>query len=266
MDMTTCFELRGWRVTIRTFSIATALWLTTSLSTAAAQSITGRVVDGDTNTQIAAAEIMLIQIDSSSRTMSDARGAFRVRAIPGMWTLRVKALGYDDLITQPLQVAAGEHLSVVVMLTAKPLELPPVTVIARSNRALSALEEFEKRAKRKGFGYFMDRKAIERAPAMVTSDLLRRVPGALVAHDRVSFRGCEDATYLVDGMPVYGIGGNVPGDPGLTATEWVNSIVAPEDIAGIEVYRGDVGVPAELVTYAGRGTGSCGLVAIWTKR
>src|SRR5687767_1217743 len=119
---------------MRTFpASAAALLIAVCVETATAQTITGRVVDGDTNTQIAAAEILLVQIDSSARTISDAKGAFRFRAIAGMWTLRVKALGYDDLVTQPLQVAASEHLSIVVMLTAKPLELPPVTVIARSN-------------------------------------------------------------------------------------------------------------------------------------
>jgi hypothetical protein len=117
---------------------ASAILLTSWCNTTSAQTITGRVVDGDTNAQVVAAEIMLVQIDSSARTISDAKGAFRFRAIPGMWTLRVNALGYDELITQPLEVAPNEHLSIVVMLTAKPLELPPVTVIARSNRAFRA--------------------------------------------------------------------------------------------------------------------------------
>lgn len=245
---------------------ASAILLTSWCNTTSAQTITGRVVDGDTNAQVVAAEIMLVQIDSSARTISDAKGAFRFRAIPGMWTLRVNALGYDELITQPLEVAPNEHLSIVVMLTAKPLELPPVTVIARSNRALSALEEFQRRAKLNRFGYFMDQKTIERYPAMVVSDLMRRVPGAWTTRDRVSFRGCYDALYLIDGMPVYEIGGGSPDSPGQTATEWVNSIVSPEDIAGIEVYRGDVGVPAELMRHMGAGTNSCGLIAIWTKR
>lgn len=232
----------------------------------AAQTVSGRVIDGDTNTQIAAAEIMIVQIDSSSRTISDANGAFRVRAAPGIWTLRVKALGYDDLVTPPLQIEKSEHLSVIVTLTAKPLEIAPITVVARSNRRLSALDDFHNRARRNAFGYFMDQKAIEKYPVFQVSDLLRRAPGAWVYNNRVSFRGCYDARYLIDGMPVYGVSARSDGDPGMTATEWVNSIVSPNDVAAIEIYRGEP-IPAELMApILTSGDNSCGLIAIWTKR
>lgn len=245
---------------------ATVLLLTLCLRTAAAQSVSGRVVDGDTNAQIAAADLMIVQIDSSSRTITDARGGFRVRAAPGIWTLRVKALGYDDLVTPPMKIEKGEHLSVVVTLTAKPLEIAPVTVVARSNRRLSALDEFNERARRNAFGYFMDQKAIERYPAFEVSDLLRRAAGAWVHNNRVSFRGCYDARYLIDGMPVYGVGSRSANEPGMTATEWVNRLVSPNDIAAIEVYRGEP-IPAELMTpMLTSGDNSCGLIAIWTKR
>jgi hypothetical protein len=87
------------------------LLLTACVSTAAAQTITGRVVDATTNERVRAAEVMIIQIYSSARTISDTVGA-RFRAIPGMWTLRVQALGYEDLVTQPLFVVEKEHSAV----------------------------------------------------------------------------------------------------------------------------------------------------------
>ena len=46
--------------------------------------------------------------------------------------------------------------------------------------------------------------------------LLRRVPGAWVERNRVMMRGCDDALYLIDGMPVTPLGDE-------TATEAVNS-------------------------------------------
>jgi hypothetical protein len=240
---------------------ATAFFLTACIGTAAAQTITGRVVDATTNARVRAAEVMIVQIDSSAKTLTDTAGAFRFRAIPGMWTLRVHALGYEDLITQPLLVAEKEHLSIIVLVSSQPIEIAPITVIARSNRLLTRLDEFNNRMKKNAFGYFLDQKAIERMPAFFVSDLLRRAPGAWVERNRVMMRGCEDAHYLIDGMPVYPIGEE-------TATEAVNSMISPSDIAGIEVYRGDASIPVELSVQirAGNTSGSCGLVAIWTKR
>ena len=240
---------------------ATSLLLATCVTSAAAQTITGRVVDVDTNARVRAAEVLIVQIDSSGRTITDSLGAFRVRAIPGMWTLRVSALGYEDLVTPPLLVGEKEHLSIVVVLSMKPLDIAPLTVIARSNRALSRLDAFRERMKRNSFGYFVDQKAIERMPAHTVSDLLRRAPGTWVERNRVVMRGCNDALYLIDGMPVHPIGDE-------TSTEAVNSMLSPTDIEGIEVYRGDAIVPMELRLHMGTANtaGACGLIAIWTKR
>jgi hypothetical protein len=180
----------------------TALLLTACISPAAAQTITGRVVDATTNARVRAAEVMIVQIDSSAKTLTDSLGAFRFRAIPGMWTLRVQALGYEDLVTQPLLVAEKEHLSIIVLVSTKPIEIAPITVVARSNRALTRLDDFHNRMKRNAFGYFLDQKAVEKMPATFVSDLLRRTPGAWVERNRVMMRWCEDAHYRTGGMRV----------------------------------------------------------------
>lgn len=241
--------------------IATAFLLGVGISTAAAQTITGRVVEVDTNTPIRAAEVMIIQVDSSYRTVSDEKGAFRLPAAIGMWTLRVQALGYEPLTTQPMTIDKKEHLSVVVVMSMQPIDIAPITVIARSNRILSKLDEFYERKKKSGFGYFLDQKQIERMNGHEVSDLLRMVPGAWVERNSVRMRGCGDAHYVVDGMPIYPIGGE-------TATEAVNAMVSPTDIAGIEVYRNEATAPMELTVNLWRNMGqsSCGIIAIWTKR
>src|SRR5688572_3946492 len=132
---------------MRTIAL-TALLLSAFITPATTQTITGRVVDGETNARIRAAEVMIVQIDSSAKTITDTLGAFRFRAIPGMWTLRVQALGYEDLFTQPLTVGDKEHLSIIVLVSTKPIEIAPITVIARSNRALTRLDEFHNRMKK----------------------------------------------------------------------------------------------------------------------
>jgi hypothetical protein len=137
----------------------------------------------------------------------------------------------------------------------------PLYVIATTRRAPTALEAFHQRKKRAAFGYFLDEKAIARIPAFEVSDYLRRIPGARHGRDNVQLRPyCRDANYLVDGLPVIGM-------QSFTATELVNSMVSTADVAAIEVYKGDVGIPAELmIALPGAGTGSCGIVAIWTRR
>jgi hypothetical protein len=240
--------------------IATIAFMLTTIASAESQTISGRVVDADNNSRVRAAEIMIVQIDSSARTITDSAGAFRFRAIPGMWTFRVRALGYNDLVTPPLQLGEKEHISVVVLMSAQPLALAPLTVVARSNRALSQLEAFNSRRRNNAFGYFLDEKAIERKGAFNVSDLLRTAPGVRVERDRVQMRGCPDAQYLLDGLPVTPLGEE-------TATEAINAMISPSDIAGIEVYRGDAAVPVELaVAFRGATAGACGVVAIWTKR
>jgi hypothetical protein len=241
-------------------SVIVVAFLLTFIASADGQTITGRVVDADNNGRVRAAEVMIVQIDSSARTLSDSSGGFRFRAIPGMWTLRVRALGYEDLITAPMQLGEKEHISVVVLMSVKPLAIAPLTVVGRSNRALSQLDSFNDRRKKNAFGYFLDEKAIERKGAFAVSDLLRTAPGARVERDRVQVRGCPDVQYLLDGLPVMPLGEE-------TATEAVNAMVSPADIAGVEFYRGDAAVPVELaVAFRGATVGACGVVAIWTKR
>lgn len=244
---------------MRCASALTAFVLT-AIATANAQTITGRVVDADNNGRIRAAEVMIVQIDSSARTITDTMGGFRLRAISGMWTLRVQALGYESVVTPPMMLGEKEHLSVVVLMSAKPLALAPLTVVGRSNRALSQLEAFYDRKKKNAFGYYLDQDAIEKRGGFDITDVLRSVPGLRVERDRIQMRGCADAQYLLDGLPVMPLGEE-------TATEAVNAMISPADIAGIEVYRGDAAVPLELqVAFRGAIGNACGVIAIWTKR
>jgi hypothetical protein len=42
----------------------------------------------------------------------------------------------------------------------------------------------------------------------------------------------------------------------------VDELVAPQDLAGVEIYNGMGGVPSELMTATAN---PCGTVALWTK-
>ena len=44
-------------------------------------------------------------------------------------------------------------------------------------------------------------------------------------------------------------------------------MVATADVGAIEVYKGDAGIPADLmIALPSAAAGSCGVVAIWTRR
>ena len=242
--------------------LVTMLLVAINALPARAQTITGRIVD-DSNRRIGAAEVVLLQLDTSANTITDSTGTFRFRVKPGAWKLHVKALGYAELASNLMIVNKNERMSVVIVMTTTPVEILPLYVVARTRRPATGLEGFHQRMNtgRGGFGYFIDQKAIERWAPFQVSDILRRVPGATVLHDRVSLRAhCSDAVYLIDGMPISPGGGE-------TATDVVNMMLSASDVAGVEIYKADGVLPGELMMAARPGTsGVCGVVAIWTKR
>lgn len=239
-----------------------ALLLVGLASTALGQAtITGTVMDSVSNTRVAAAQVVLFQVGSSQTAITDSTGRFRFEIEPGMATIRITALGYGELSSGVLVVEKHERLSILAFVSTAPLEVLPLYVVAKSRRPPTALEGFHQRKKRGGFGYFLDEKAIARISAFEVSDYLRRIPGVRRGRDNVQLRPyCSDANYLVDGLPVLGM-------QGMSATELVNSMVSTADVAAIEVYKSDIAVPAELmIASSGMSAGSCGIVAIWTKR
>src|SRR5687767_4880014 len=212
--------------------LVTTLLVASCTLPARAQTITGRIVD-DSNNRIGAAEVVLLQSDTSAKTVTDSTGTFRFRAKAGAWKLHVSALGYGQLASNLLVLEKNERVSVVIVLTTTPVEILPLYVIAKTRRPATGLEGFRDRMNksRGGFGYFIDEQTIQRQAAFHVSDILRRVPGAIVLNDRVSLRPhCTDAVYLIDGMPILGGGGE-------TATDVVNMMLSTSDIAGVEVYK-----------------------------
>src|SRR5262245_26735148 len=141
---------------------ATMLLLTAMAIPASAQTVNGTVMDSTTNTRIAGAQVMIIQVDSSASMVTDSTGKFRFRALAGPFTLFVRALGYQEMRSGVMQVGKNENLSILIFPSATPVEVLPLIVIGRSKRPLSDLEAFQQRMKREAFGFFMDQKKIEK--------------------------------------------------------------------------------------------------------
>ncbi len=224
-----------------------------------AQTIAGAVWDTSSNTRLAAARVILLQVDSSQSVVTDSSGRFYFKVKPGLVSLQISALGYSDLSSRPLTLGKNDHYSILIYVSKTPLDVMPIHVIARTRRAPTPLELFEQRKRSSGSGYFLDEKALARMYATEATDFLRLIPGVEIERDYVRLRSyCGEPIFLVDGVEF-----RPPERGGVSATEAANSFVSPNDIAAIEVYK-DV-APPEL--QSGLSTNwPCGVVVIWTKR
>jgi hypothetical protein len=223
------------------------------------QTITGTVWDTTSNSRVAAARVILLQVDSSQSVVTDSSGRFHFRVMPGMASLRINALGYSDLSSPPFMVEKTDHYSLLIYMSTTPIEVMPIHVIARSRRAPTNFELFEQRRRSSGSGYFLDEKALARIYATDATDFLRRIPGVIMERDYVRLRSyCGEPVFIVDGMEFRPPERNAP-----SATEMTNSFVNPNDVVAIEVYKD--APPPELQSGLSADW-PCGVVVIWTKR
>jgi hypothetical protein len=229
----------------------------------------GRVIADSTEAPIAGVEVSIVGPDL--RTLTDSAGQFRIGDVrAGAWTVLARKLGFGPLTTR-LRFAAGDSVDVELLLVPSAQPLPHV-IVKTDVPPPPKLREFEER-RAGGFGRFLTSADIEKRPAALTSDLLRRLPGLeiirqgrnmFVAGDRMAVPGCAlcggggsgppppcFAAVVIDGALVY------TGD----GPPYNINLIDPSVIAGIEYYAGAASIPVKY--NATRNT--CGLVVIWTK-
>ncbi|NUQ93487.1 MAG: TonB-dependent receptor plug domain-containing protein, partial [Gemmatimonadaceae bacterium] len=197
---------------------------------------------------------------TTAETVSDERGVYSLVDLPaGTQTLEARAIGFTP-ISRTITLSARRPLSFDVRFdsAAHVLETVEVTGKPVVDRAT---QEFNT-AKKRGFGYFIDRERIEEQNAFVASDILRMAPGVTVTQSgypgggsSISMRGvgsisgrCEPGI-VIDGMPVTGQSSDL------------DILARPDDIAGIAVYRGPGETPVEYQNLS-----PCGVIQIWTRR
>lgn len=195
-----------------------------------------------------------------AETVADARGAYTLTGLPGgTQTLEARAIGYIP-VSRTVRLSAKRPTTLDVQFdkSAQILE----TVEVRGKAVLDrATEEFNQ-AKKRGFGYFLDRESIEQRQAFQASDLLRMAPGVMVfpgagpggpptiqIRGSAGFSGVCQPGLVIDGLQFQGGGGDL------------DMLVRPEDIAGLAVYRGASETPVEYQSMSG-----CGVIQVWTRR
>jgi len=197
--------------------------------------------------------------------VTSSAGRFTLRDIPfGRHTIRFERLGYVTRV-DTLQAGPGRPLDIVLRLATQAIPLDPIEVTVRSGE-LERIGFYERRDFEINGKYFTA-EDIDRLKPLALTDLMHRVPSALVIHagpGRTLLRfnrqtglnlggqlpGCEPAVF-VDGTLVQD---QLRGPRLLDFNR-----VPPPAVAGIEVYIG-VNTPLEYRR------NPCGSVLIWTKR
>ncbi|MBV9773717.1 MAG: carboxypeptidase regulatory-like domain-containing protein [Gemmatimonadetes bacterium] len=228
-----------------------------------AQAVRGRLLESGAERPIVRGVVRLMTLDSSevARAVTDTAGAFEMQAPrPGEYFLAASALGYERSTTDPIVVRPA-GLRVRLLVEPTPIGLDPVVATA-TPRAYDPNQEFHDRMRRRTSGRFITREQIERGRPVVTTDVLRGVPGLKVkllkgnlvieASHPLSLRdvwleeGCYPVLYL----------------DGTSVEKTAINAVQPRDIEGIEVYADGAAIPAEFNSSMGS---ACGVIVIWTR-
>ena len=192
----------------------------------------------------------VVILDTDRWTLTDPSGRFQLRGLsPGAKLVQVSYLG---ITSDPATVVLGPGRTQGLRITFD-LELPPIAAeIEGETMPTGKLRGFYERRESEQ-GYYVTAEEIERIDPMRTTDMLRRIPGVRIAPSNFgrtgitmspSTRRCPIEWYL-DGVRTPFL------DP---------DNVPPQDIVGIEIYRGLARVPIE---FRHRAQG-CGVIAIWT--
>lgn len=227
-----------------------------------AQRLRGVIVESESGNTVADAAVTLLDREGSPvlQVVSDPEGRFSLPLPQARaYSLRVEKLGYATVETAAVTVASAEVLEVTIRVGREAVPLEPLEVTARRLDTARTHADFYRRldeGRRTGFGYFMTRDEIERAPQFRVSSLLANVPHVRLQHTRdgrallgVSERGslvCSSAVFL-NGMIV-------------NASYGLDELVTADDLEGVEVYRWQSELPTELAR-----PGVCTAVAFWTR-
>jgi hypothetical protein len=221
---------------------------------------TGRVVP---NAVVALAEEVLRRGADSAGVRTDAAGRFRLVGLPeGTHGVEVSALGYVPVRHVVQLAAAGPTELEVVLRRAQLL----ATVNVRAEAARRFQDDLVER-KRVGFGTVRTQAEIAQYPQIEAA--LRTIPNLTVTAtrgnvfalrmDRVATLGGNGCTpqVFIDGMlQNYENGSGSVGDATMQL-----AMLAPRDVAGIEVYQDPNRAPLRYRTQLNM----CGVVLVWTR-
>jgi hypothetical protein len=212
------------------------------------KAVDGIVVDKG-KSPVPSAEVELRRQGAQRRvTRSDNDGHFSFPDVQtGPLALTVRRMGYTAKTISVDVPPAGVSPTIEVELEEIPSDISSVIVESSKEH----LQEFYQRKATNNFAKFFDGTDIQRRNPFYLSEMVSTVSGANIsskgAGNRVLLRGCQPMVW-VDGM-------RAPGAE-------LDDVARPGDIAGMEVYPSNAGLPAE---YQDRNNRMCGAIMVWTK-
>jgi CarboxypepD_reg-like domain len=212
--------------------------------------IVGHVTARDSHDPINRARVTVA--GTALETTTDSVGRFSFTNLDaGTFVIEIRAIGYAPA---SWGVSLKPHQMITHQFDLEPLayELPEVVVKGKTPLSARRYADFERR-RHSGMGAFLTQEFIERANPSSLVDVLVTVRGVqqvcisnqCVAKMVRSPPGC---------YPQYYLDGN-------ESTPYFARLTPPEDIKGVEIYRGASETPGE---FQGSNSG-CGVIAIWTK-
>lgn len=211
--------------------------------------IVGTVTSSDTGDPLGGVELTVQ--DTDLRETTTGQGHFRFAEVPpGRRTL---ALSYLGTPTSRVLVDVRPRQTIDLSLVVGVRVVPITELVVTVDRALPVgkLTGFYQRREIHA-GYFITREDIERVRPVRTTSLLRRVPGLDVGQRSASGvtpvtmgrrKGCVPDFYV----------------DGARAPYFDVDVLDPQEIAGIEIYRGNSEVPIRF-----KHRDRCGVIVIWT--
>ena len=238
-------------------------------SQASAQTVNGRLLDGQSKRPILLAVVTLMDTAHVlvDRTYTDDQGRFELTAPrAGSYLVAAARDGYQPKVDGVLELPAGSTATITFYLQPLAFRLDTITAQAgstASTRYLNAQGFY--RRQQLGFGHFISPEALNKRVVMNVGDLLRGIPGVYVNSDMrgsiVRFRDLSGQSadgycvprIFVDGAAVAsaGAGGNVV----------IEDFVDPVDLDAVEVYSRIAAVPLEFGSLT-----NCGVLLFWTRR
>ena len=240
---------------------------TSALPTPAAGTarVVGRIVSASDGRPVRGARVRVWGTGETTET-GDA-GTFALGALPsGTFTLEARAIGLAPTRVV-VDLARDRVAEVRVALPAAVRELDRVVVRGRESRASRDLDGFLAR-RETGRGVYVTQADIARRRPIEVTDLLRATSGLWTSATGVRGNvlrgpgGCIPPVFL-DGVYLHG------------GADDIDSLLRPQDVAAIEVYRNGSEVPvqfgrtfqrAEAGSPLTRSAGCGGAVVIWTRR
>lgn len=199
---------------------------------------------------IAEAEVAVLRNGRMLQFMTTtADGKFLLTGVAAaVVPVRIRRVGYT-MQAFDVDTRAAASRSLEIVLTPVAPELEEVTV---SGRDYGKLREFyQRREQSGGFARFLEQTDILRSGVTRSSELFRSTPGVVLRSsaggNTLRIRDCQPMVWL-DGQRV----------PGAELDE----VIGPTEIAAIEFYPSNAGVPAQ---YTERQNRLCGTILVWSR-